>query len=154
MPEFREITPSEFNQSPFKVIGEDWMLVAAGRPGRVNAMTASWGGLGVMWGRQVAFVVIRPQRYTKEFVDANATLSLNFLDPGEYRPVQNYFGSVSGRKEDKIAKTGLTLAFEQDIPYFSQSRQVLVCRCLFAQPYRPENFLDPTLAGEFYPEKD
>ena len=82
MADFKKMKPEEFERSVFQMIGRDWMLVAAEKNGKVNTMTASWGGMGVMWGKNVVFVVIRPQRYTKEFVDASQTLSLSFLSNG------------------------------------------------------------------------
>lgn len=75
------------------------MLITAGRD-KCNTMTASWGGLGVMWSKNVAFVVVRPQRYTKEFLDAEPAFSLSFLGD-EHRKALSYLGSVSGRNEDK-----------------------------------------------------
>ena len=57
-------------EDAFKLIGGDWMLVCAGKKDRFNMMTASWGGIGWLWNRPVAFVFIRPERYTHEFVEA------------------------------------------------------------------------------------
>ncbi|MCD8352016.1 MAG: flavin reductase family protein [Planctomycetaceae bacterium] len=150
---FQEIAPEDFVVSPFKLIGKDWMLIAAEKEGRVNAMTASWGGLGVMWGKNVAFAVIRPQRFTKEFVDASGHFSLNFFPP-EHHSKLEYFGAVSGRDEDKVAKTGLHVHDEQAAPYFSEADKVLVCRKLFAQPYQSENFIDTKSNTTHYPNKD
>ena len=61
---FSRIDPKELDQNVFSMIGEQWMLVTAGTAERCNTMTASWGGLGVLWGKPVATVYIRPQRYT------------------------------------------------------------------------------------------
>lgn len=83
------IKPEELNKNVFSMIGKEWLLVTAEKEGKVNTMTASWGGLGVMWGKDVAFIVLRPQRYTKEFVDAGETFSLSVLD-GERRKTLNY----------------------------------------------------------------
>ena len=105
---FKEIKPEELQKNPFQMIGKEWLLVTAEKDGKANTMTASWGGVGVMWGRNVAFIVIRPQRYTKEFIDASDKLSLSVLDE-EYRKTLSYLGSVSGRDEDKIGKSGLTI---------------------------------------------
>lgn len=153
MSEFREIAAEAFDASPFRRIGKDWMLIAAERGGKVNAMTASWGGMGVMWNKNVAFIVIRPQRYTKEFVDGSGMFSLNFLD-GSRRADLNYFGSTSGRDEDKIAKTGLTVERADGASYFGEADTVFLCRKLYAQPYREECFLDQAIVGEMYPKKD
>ena len=46
-------------------------------------MTASWGGVGIMWGKNVATAYIRPQRYTKEFVDNSEYFTLSFLPEAE-----------------------------------------------------------------------
>ena len=77
MSEYAIVAPEDFDQSAFRLIGKDWMLVTAkNSEGKINTMTASWGGFGVMWGKDVALSVIRPQRYTKEFIDNSDTFSL------------------------------------------------------------------------------
>ncbi len=75
----KEIKPEELTKNPFHMIGKEWMLVTAEKDGKVNTMTASWGGVGIMWGKPVAYVFIRPQRYTKEFIDGTDTFSLSIL---------------------------------------------------------------------------
>lgn len=154
MKEFRKITAEEIGKTPFELIGKDWMLVTAQKPdGSVNTMTASWGGLGVMWGKNVAFAVIRPQRYTKEFIDSGERFSLTFF-PEQYKKELGYLGKVSGRDEDKIAKCGLTIAREGGTPYFEEGRLVLLCRKLFAQPMDENAFLEPAVLEQWYPAKD
>ncbi len=154
MKPFDSIDPNNFDHSPFRMIGSDWMLIAAGKGDKVNTMTASWGGMGVIWGRKVAYTVIRPQRYTKEFVDASETFSLNFLDPKKYREIQSMLGSVSGRDVDKIAKAGLTVDRAENAPYFAESDHVFICRKMFAQPLDPACFIDKKADAEWYPDKD
>lgn len=75
----KEIKPQQMSRNVFDAIGKDWMLVAAEADGRANAMTASWGGMGVLWNKCVAFVFIRPQRFTKTLIDKADTLSLSFF---------------------------------------------------------------------------
>lgn len=132
------------------------MLVTAKNPeGKVNTMTASWGGFGVMWGKNVAVTVIRPQRYTKEFIDSSDTFTLSFYDD-TFKKDLSYLGSVSGRDEDKISKTRLTPTDANGIPFFEEAKIVLICRKLFAQPMKPEGFVDAfkQLDDEWYPNKD
>ena len=150
---FKEIKPEELQKNPFTMIGKEWLLVTAEKDGKVNTMTASWGGMGVMWGKNTAFIVLRPQRYTKEFVDSTETFSLSILDES-FRKTYGYLGSVSGRDEDKIAKSGLTIAHEGATPYFEEAGTVLVCRKLYAQEYQPECFLDTDTEQKWYPDKD
>lgn len=149
----KALKPEELQKNPFELIGQEWMLVTAKKGDQVNTMTASWGGMGIMWHKSVAFVVIRPGRYTKEFVDSAETFSLSFFGGG-YKKELSYLGSVSGRDEDKIAKAGLTVACEQDTPYFSEAKLVLLCKKLYKQAMTPDSFIDPTLEEKHYPNKD
>ena len=153
MDNFMEITPEQMGQNPFKMIGKDWMLITAKTGDKVNTMTASWGGLGVMWHKNVAFIVIRPQRYTKEFVDNSDTLSLSFLDDS-YKKALSYIGKVSGRDEDKITNANLTVRYADETPYFEQANTVLICKKLFAQQYDEQSFIDTEILEKMYPNHD
>lgn len=153
MSEFHEINPDKFIQSPFHLIGKVWQLIAAEKDGKVNAMTASWGGLGVMWGKNAAYIVIRPQRYTKEFVDTAETFSLSFFGDC-YRDMLTYMGTVSGRSEDKIAETGLTVLHDGKTPYFAEATAVMICKKMYAQEMLPQCFIDTAAREKWYPEQD
>ena len=76
---WREIKPEEWKVNPFTAIGKEWMLITAGEKENCNTMTASWGGMGVIWGKPSVTVYIRQSRYTKEFVDRGA-VSYTHLD--------------------------------------------------------------------------
>ncbi len=149
MSSFKEISPKDYRGNPFEEIGSDWMLIAAGNREKCNAMTASWGGMGVLWGKNVVFAFIRQSRYTKEFADAQDTLSLSF--PGaKYRDAMAYLGRVSGRDEDKLARCGMTVAFDGDTPYFAESERVFICRKLYVQEFDPACFTVPELDSRCY----
>ncbi len=154
MAEWKEIKAESIGKTPFELIGKDWMLISAQKKdGSINTMTASWGGLGVLWNKNVAFIVIRPQRYTREFVDAAETLSLSFFG-GEYKKELGYLGSVSGRDEDKIKQSGLTVALNETAPYFEEAQTVLLCKKLFVQEMKKESFLENEIIKDWYPEED
>lgn len=150
----QKIDPKSLTTNPFTLIGEQWMLITAGTPERCNTMTASWGGVGIMWGEPSATCYIRPQRYTKEFVDNNEYFTLCFFDES-YRKALNFCGSTSGRNVDKIKECGLTVqAGAGNAPYFAEAELVLVCKKRYAQEMKPECFVDDTIDDTFYPEKD
>lgn len=153
MSKFREITMEEWKENACKAIGKDWMLVAACKDGKTNAMTASWGGLGVMWGKNAAYIFIRPQRFTKEFIDGSDTLSLTFFDE-KYRDTLSYMGKVSGRDEEKIAEAGLNVCMEGTTPYFKEAKTVLLCRKMYAQELKEECFIDQKADEQWYAQKD
>lgn len=153
MSDFLEISSEQLTGNPFQQIGSDWMLVTAGNKNQLNTMTASWGSLGVMWNLPVAQIVIRPQRYTREFIDAEAAFSLSFLSE-RYRRQLNYLGTVSGRDGDKIHHSGLTTAAVEGIPYICEADQVLFCKVLYRQLMNPACFAQPDVIRPFYPERD
>lgn len=154
MANFVKTTPADFSCNPFQIIGGDLMLVTARKPdGTVNTMTAGWGALGTMWGLPAVFTVIRPQRYTKEFVDSSQGFSLCFFHPS-YKKMFSYLGTVSGRTEDKIQEAGLTVALENDVPYFEQAQTVVLATKLYAQDMSGESFVRKDVARQWYPEED
>lgn len=141
-------------ESVFSLIGDRWMLVAAtDKSGKTNAMTASWGGMGVLWGKKVAFVFIRPQRYTKRFVDEAAKFTLSFFDDS-YKNMLGYMGKVSGKDEDKIAKSGLTVTDKDGAPVFKEASLTLVCRKMYRDTLKEENLIDKSIIEKWYPQKD
>ncbi len=148
MNKFIEIDPLELNDNVFKMIGRDWMLITAGEERKCNTMTASWGGLGVLWNANVAFSFVRPSRYTYEFLEQDKHYTLSFFDSG-YRRALQICGSKSGRDTDKIREAELTPVFDAQAPYFAESRLSLVCRKLYYQDMDPSHFLDPTLENNY-----
>jgi len=62
--QFKIIDPANLIDNPFDLVGEKWMLISAGSEKTFNTMTASWGGMGVLWAKKVCFCVVRPGRHT------------------------------------------------------------------------------------------
>lgn len=153
MDEFKEIKPEELNKSAFQLIGKDWMLITAEKDNKINAMTASWGGFGVFFAKNVVYIAIRPQRYTKGFVDNSDTFSLTFFDE-TFRKQINYFGTVSGKDEDKISKSNLTIQYLNNTPYFEEGKLVIICRKLYSQDFKSEGFIVSELDKKWFADKD
>lgn len=153
MSDFKEIIPEELNKNTFQLIGTDWMLITAETNNKANTMTASWGGFGIMWNKNVAYIVLRPQRYTKEFIDNSDTYSLCFFD-SKYKKQLSYLGTVSGRDEDKISKSNFTLSHFDSTPYFEEAEITIICKKLFAQEFTPDSFINKELIEKNYPNND
>lgn len=149
---FNEINISDLKINPFTMIGKQWMLITAGNESGFNTMTASWGGIGVLWGRNVVTCYVRPQRYTYEFMEKGDYFTLSFYSE-EYRNALNICGSKSGRDIDKVAVTGLTPVYGEHGVYFEEAETVLICKKIYFQDFDPKHFLDETIEGN-YPKKD
>ncbi len=150
---FREVKIEELQFNPFTKIGKEWLLITAGDSEKFNTMTASWGGVGVYWGKNVVTTYIRPQRYTKEFVDSNDTFTIAFFDE-TYREALNICGTISGRDINKIEKAGLTPYFVDDTVAFEEANMIIVCKKLYHGNMPPENFDAKENDKKWYPEKD
>jgi len=147
------ISPKELADNPFRLIGDDWTLITAGTPAKWNTMTASWGGLGVLWGRPVSFIFVRPTRHTYHFLETESWYTLSFFDE-EYRAALDHCGKVSGREHDKAAETGLDpVPIDHQAVTFRQARLVILSRKLYAQDINPALFVDRSLE-KHYPNID
>lgn len=144
------------NEDIFDLIGRQWMLITAGTESKFNTMTASWGGFGFLWNRPVAFIFVRPERYTHEFITNNPRVTLSFY-PEECRKALQICGTKSGRSCDKVAEAGLTPVpvpgngpAPSGAMTFGEARMTIVGRKLFVQRMEESSILDPTIPGRFY----
>lgn len=148
---FKEINPKEIDSNLIKAISEEWMLISAGDEKGYNMMTASWGFAGEMWGNDSVVAMIRPQRYTMEFVDNNDYFTLSFY--GDNKEIHKVCGSKSGRDVNKTELTGLTPVFCDDTVYFEEARLVLICKKIYKDILKEECFADKTPL-KWYENKD
>lgn len=152
----KPVAIQEWTSNPFTVFDQQWMLLSAGdfAQNQWNCMTVSWGFLGTMWNLPVAQVVVRPQRYTREFLEAFDTFTLSGF-PATFRPALSLLGSKSGRDGDKVKAAGLTpeAASKVSAPVFQEASLTIECRKLFAQPMQQEALLDARAVGA-YPQHD
>lgn len=154
MKNFKKISVKELAENPIKLFDDDWSLITSGDKNGYNTMTASWGGIGELWSRDVCFIFIRPQRYTFEFVEKNDLFTVSFY-PKEYHKALSFCGSHSGRDCDKANETGLTPLFVDGSTAFEEAKIILVCKKIACQEMNPEGFLDPSIeknyaAGDYH----
>lgn len=151
--EFDTISPFELTENLFNSLDNDWMLITAGNEQKYNTMTASWGGLGILWNKPVAFIFIRPQRYTFEFAEKSSYLTLSFFEE-QYRKALNFCGAKSGRDYDKVKETGLTPIRTDNGIAFEESRLIIECEKLYADFLKTEQFIDKGVILKNYPKSD
>lgn len=117
----------------------------------------SWGHIGSLWGKgtgkDTIIVYVRPQRYTREFLDQSDTFTLSVLSP-KYKKEYGYFGRISGRDEDKIKNSSLAPIQENNTLYFKESKLVFVCKKIFVSKMNEEDFIDKVLIKDNNPNKD
>lgn len=148
---FKEIDPKELDFNPFTAILNDWTLIAAGNFEKANAMTASWGMVGALWNEYAVTVYVRPNRYTKSFMDKEKNFTLSLFDG--HKKELSYLGKVSGRDSDKIKDVGFHFEFFDGVPGIAEAKLVFVLEKMYCGVIKGENFLNADLE-KYYPEKD
>ena len=134
----------------FGLIGKEWGLVTAGRKEKFNMMTISWGALGELWGKHVAIVYIRPERYTHEFIEQQSRLTLSFLGEKGHEAYK-ICGTKSGRDFNKAEAAGLQpVILADDLITYEQARLTLVCRKMYKGRFEPDHFLDKAQLERWY----
>lgn len=143
---------TDFN-SIFDLFNNNWAILTAGGK-TYNAMTVSWGQIGVLWNKNVATVYVRPNRYTNEFISVHDSFSLSFL-PIEYKKELTVFGTKTGREMDKFKETGLTPVYDvdMDITYVKEAKYVLKMKKIYVGRITPEGMLDNSIMKN-YPNPD
>jgi flavin reductase (DIM6/NTAB) family NADH-FMN oxidoreductase RutF len=146
---FDEISPLQLKNS-MEMIGSDWMLITAWdeEQQRVNAMTASWGCMGVLWNKNICVLFVRPQRHTYGLLEASERCSLAFFGQ-EHRDALRLCGSKSGRDMDKIEAAGLTSMTLDGVSVIAEAETLILCRKLYADDLKNTNFLDPALLANY-----
>ena len=150
------INPEDFVSSSTGLWSKQWLLLTSGdyKSKDYNTMTVGWGSIGTMWNKPFIQVVVRPTRFTYEFMEKYDTFTLTAF-PEKYKDQLKYLGTVSGRTEDKILKSGFTIipSEKTDAPGFKEAELIIECKKIYWADMRPENFIDGKIEAS-YPEKD
>ena len=107
-----------------------------------------------MWGKPFVQVVVRPSRYTFEFMEKYNTFTLCAF-PEKYRDDLNLLGTKSGRDGDKISETNLEIIPSKNVlsPSFAQAELIIECNKIYWQDFDPQNFVSQKI-DKHYPLKD
>lgn len=151
----KEVSLKDLKLDPMHMIGKDWMLINTKVNDEVNTMTASWGGMGHLWNKDVVFLFVRPQRYTKKLIDdENVKVSVSFFD-GNCKKEMAYLGSNSTYDvEDKITKSGLHLTEEDGVVSFEEATLTLEVEKLYVQTIEESCFVNKKVDEDCYPKHD
>ena len=128
------------------LFSKKWALVTAGKEGHYNTMTIGWGTLGTLWSKPICSVYVKPIRYTYDFLEQYDYFTVSFYDE-EYKKDLTLLGTLSGRDEDKVAKTRLTPVYDDKGVTFKEAVCTIVCKKIYYQD------LDVSVMGKDVIEK-
>ena len=136
-----------------EVLASGGLLLASSRPdGRSNVMTIGWATVGVIWGQQIMVVMVRPSRYTYEFIENSGLFTVNVPSP-EMRSFVNLCGTKSGRDVDKLAQATTSMGQMIDCVRLDDCPLVYECQVVHTNDVLAET-LAPEIADRAYPRGD
>lgn len=141
---WQKVMPKELHINPFILFSDAMALTVGRKGGEMNSMTIGWGSLGVLWGRErpVIHVYVEKRRHTLSLMEKNNYFTVTAFSK-DYAKVLQYLGTASGRDEDKIKGSGLTLRFtESGSPAFEEDRIIFECRKIYSTWLNPAGFGD------------
>lgn len=152
----REIKIEGFELPVYSLWANQWLLLASGdfNQRHFNAMTIAWGSLGCMWHKPFIQVVVRPGRYTHEFMERYDTFTVSSF-PDDLKPALNFMGSHSGRHINKFENSGITPIQSKYVkaPGFQEASLIFECRKMYRDELKTTGFVDPSI-DKNYPQKD
>lgn len=130
------------------------ILTAGDKLHGFNCLTVSWGGIGELWGKDVAFVFVRKSRYTHQFLEASESITLSFLEE-KYKESVEFIGTHSGKNLDKVKACGLCYTYDPDYDgaYIRQASYCFKMKKLY-QIDLPIGNMPKDIQERFYAEPD
>lgn len=104
------------------------LLASTKSSGVSNVMTIGWGSVGVMWAKPVFVVMVRPSRYTYEFIEESGVFTVN-VPTEALREWVNLCGTRSGRELDKFAAGKVHTSMGQMVKAVTIDECPLVYEC-------------------------
>jgi flavin reductase (DIM6/NTAB) family NADH-FMN oxidoreductase RutF len=148
MRKWKKINPRDIKDNPVKLC-DNWLALASGKEGDMNAMTIGWMTIGRIWTNPVAMVYVSPDRYTFEFMERNEYFTITSF-PDEDREKLLILGTRSGRDSDKIKDAGLTVEYtELGNPTFTNGRLMIECRKIYSEQI-DSTVMDKDIRKKFY----
>lgn len=138
-----------------EILGNMGLLLAGTKDtGESNAMVIGWGTVGIVWGRPMFVVLVRPSRYTYSFIESSQEFTVNVPTP-EMREFVDVCGTRSGRDLDKFGEYGVATSAGHHVSTVTvdDCPMVYECRVVHWNDILPPN-LDAEAEQRFYGGED
>ena len=137
---FKQISPEEIRDDVFTLTGRIFPVVTAGKKDNYNSMTASGGGMGMIFMKPATWCIFPENRYTLEIIKKEQAYTLSYF-PDEYREQVLFLGSKSGRDSDKMKEVKLTgIQTPSGNMSFKEARLIIECKLAQVTTPSPDDF--------------
>jgi flavin reductase (DIM6/NTAB) family NADH-FMN oxidoreductase RutF len=106
---------------------------------KVNTMTIGWGGINVVWYKDVFVAYVRYSRDTYQMLENGSEFTISVPLNNDLKKELAYCGTVSGRDVDKIKECNLTLVEPREIntPVIKECELHYECKVIYKQAMEP-----------------
>ncbi len=141
----------EFSENIISLLDPNGAALIAGSGEHWNAMTLSWGSLGVVWDRPVFIAHVRKNRFTHSILSSSGSFTVNFLGP-EHLELLGCLGHHSGRGLDKpdYCQFRVHPSLTVPAPSAEGALYTLECRIIYRSDIIPENISDEEIPFTHY----
>ncbi|MBN1316805.1 MAG: flavin reductase family protein [Anaerolineales bacterium] len=142
-------------EETLKQLDDNGLLVAAtNKEGVSNVMTIGWGCIGILWGKPTFAIMVRPSRYTYQFIESSDTFTVN-VPPPEMKDYVLMCGTRSGRDVNKFNDYGMSISPGQTVSAVTLDACPLVyeCKVLLKTDMAAEN-MRPAFNKKLYAQGD
>jgi Conserved protein/domain typically associated with flavoprotein oxygenases, DIM6/NTAB family len=142
---FNSISPEEISDNVFTLVGKVFPVVTVGNENSYNSMTASGGGMVLLFRKPSTMLLFPSKRYTLELIQKEQKYTLSYF-PDEYNKQVMFLGSKSGRDSDKMKEVELTgISTPSGNMSFQEAKLILECKLT--------QITTPTFPDDFYSQE-
>jgi len=107
----------------------------------VNTMTIAWGGINLIWNKQVFVAYVRYSRYTYDMLQNTDEFTISVPIDNNLRKELGICGTKSGRNTNKIEKCNFTMVNGRivETPIISDCELHFECKVIYKQAMEPNS---------------
>ena len=145
---------THYLRKTLEMMDDPGLLLLSGNANESNVMTIGWGTIGIIWGKPIFCVLVRPSRYTDNFIKKYNEFTVNVPSAGMEKTVL-YCGTVSGKNYNKFKKKNITLLPGKKVkcPTIKKCDIVYECRVIHKNSIVPAELMFE-ISPKYYPKGD
>lgn len=152
--EVKNLNFTHYLRKTLEMMDDPGLLLLSGNANESNVMTIGWGTIGIIWGKPIFCVLVRPSRYTDSFIKKYNEFTVNVPLP-RMEKIALYCGTVSGRNYNKFKEKNITLLPGKKVkcPTIKECDIVYECRVIHKNSIMPAELI-PEISPKYYPKGD
>ncbi len=150
---YKQVNAESIPGNIIKLLSQDWMLITVADGDNVDMLTTTWGGLGSLFGKSVAFCFVDSKSAICALMEKSDTYTLTFYTEA-YRNALQYCSKDSGSELNKVEASGLTpVSMPSGAKAFKEAWMIVECRKLLSQTLNEDSIVSGNVRKDCGGEK-